>query len=511
MYQFYFPFSVRTYTYSCILYNIDNINAHTHIRIYIYIYICFLIYRYIHMFSTFYTPNLEHVMSQEFHVEPWSFDRRRFCQTCHIIRPPRASHCRDCDNCVLRRPSQSHQSRVCIEKSMWQSTVRFDHHCPFVNNCIGQRCHRSSTKTKRSKMQKWSDMTGVSTCFTPFRKFRVIIFYIEHSYALALKLLDAERFWVFSHAFSLFPSGTTSSSVVFWCRRPEDLKDPAASLQVFALLRVFRSVAFLGLAVFAGIGIWYAQLKATSTENSTYNFCAKHAWHSVTGSWTIWKSTQPAVTGLGPRRAPNWQWMVEGNEGNEGNLLVCAKAVLLLPCVLVLAGFHAWLTCTGRNHVRLFQWPHIQHDPTCAFMPPYRSSSIRIASTQSHPVYVCTFEAFSHFFRTTKEVLTRRGQDSQGQHSVWRYLGLQACHLVSLEKHCDHDDVFFSAKWSRVLFHFSGTWPQKMARNWPKRRENWMASTWALSCLNATIAAVSGGFPFCWKSRYAMLYTASIV
>ena len=90
-------------------------------------------------------------MSQEFQVEPWSFDRRRFCQTCHIIRPPRASHCRDCDNCVLRRPSQSHQSRVCIEKSVWQSTVRFDHHCPFVNNCIDQRCHRSSTKTKRSK------------------------------------------------------------------------------------------------------------------------------------------------------------------------------------------------------------------------------------------------------------------------------------------------------------------------------------------------------------------------
>ena len=26
----------------------------------------------------------------------------RFCETCNIIRPPRASHCRDCDNCVLR-------------------------------------------------------------------------------------------------------------------------------------------------------------------------------------------------------------------------------------------------------------------------------------------------------------------------------------------------------------------------------------------------------------------------
>eukprot|EP00403_Amphidinium_massartii_P006021 CAMPEP_0178375644 /NCGR_PEP_ID=MMETSP0689_2-20121128/2995_1 /TAXON_ID=160604 /ORGANISM="Amphidinium massartii, Strain CS-259" /LENGTH=245 /DNA_ID=CAMNT_0019995645 /DNA_START=332 /DNA_END=1069 /DNA_ORIENTATION=- len=41
----------------------------------------------------------------------------RWCHTCEIVRPPRSSHCPECDNCVLR----------------------FDHHCPFVNNCVGQR------------------------------------------------------------------------------------------------------------------------------------------------------------------------------------------------------------------------------------------------------------------------------------------------------------------------------------------------------------------------------------
>ncbi len=49
------------------------------------------------------------------------FDANELCPDCKVIRTPRSRHCNICN--------------VCVE--------RFDHHCAWLNNCVGVNNHNS--------------------------------------------------------------------------------------------------------------------------------------------------------------------------------------------------------------------------------------------------------------------------------------------------------------------------------------------------------------------------------
>ncbi|MQL81789.1 hypothetical protein Taro_014263, partial [Colocasia esculenta] len=110
--------------------------------------------------------------------------RLKYCNTCMHYRPPRCSHCSICDNCV----------------------ERFDHHCPWVGQCIGQIS--MSMYLSMNVFQKyfhvsmpsllvcWEHVSAVTTEWGCDRNYRYFFMFVSSSTLLCIYVFAMSALYI---------------------------------------------------------------------------------------------------------------------------------------------------------------------------------------------------------------------------------------------------------------------------------------------------------------------------
>eukprot|EP01063_Lacrimia_lanifica_P007376 TRINITY_DN1468_c0_g1_i1.p1 TRINITY_DN1468_c0_g1~~TRINITY_DN1468_c0_g1_i1.p1 ORF type:complete len:319 (+),score=53.22 TRINITY_DN1468_c0_g1_i1:911-1867(+) len=101
--------------------------------------------------------------------EQWS----RYCRVCKEWKPPRAHHCHFCGVCVMK----------------------MDHHCPWINNCVG---HNNQRYFMNMLLYIWLETAHIMLCIALYRsdalrpfKDKICLLGIEHVITAELLLVGA--------------------------------------------------------------------------------------------------------------------------------------------------------------------------------------------------------------------------------------------------------------------------------------------------------------------------------